>query len=202
MGKDDAFQSAYFDRYGGGANSLASGYSRGTGLGAEIIGTFVLVYTVFSATDPKRNAPSASPCSWCTWPPSPSPAPASTRPGAWAPPSSTTRTSPGTTTGSSGWALSWALPSRPSTTSTSSGLAPSRPSAPSGATRDERGLAVEQWRATYGRGAVSEENAIIHRSTWVPVVGSGRLFFVSAAAALRACVRFGLVSFPCNVIMS
>nr|ACG34945.1 hypothetical protein [Zea mays] len=27
-------------------------------------------------------------------------------------------------------------------------------------------------------------------------------FFVSAAAALRACVRFGLVSFPCNVIMS
>jgi hypothetical protein len=49
---------------------------------------------------------------------------------------------------------------------------------------------------------VSEENAIIHRSTWVPVVGSGRLFFVSAAAALRACVRFGLVSFPCNVIMS
>ncbi|ONM53252.1 Aquaporin PIP2-1 [Zea mays] len=95
-----------------------------------------------------------------------------------------------------------ALPSRPSTTSTSSGLAPSRPSAPSGATRDERGLAVEQWRATYGRGAVSEENAIIHRSTWVPVVGSGRLFFVSAAAALRACVRFGLVSFPCNVIMS
>jgi glycerol uptake facilitator-like aquaporin len=25
-------------------------------LGAEIIGTFVLVYTVFSATDPKRSA--------------------------------------------------------------------------------------------------------------------------------------------------
>ncbi|CAI0411811.1 unnamed protein product [Linum tenue] len=43
-------------KYGGGANSLNDGYSTGTGLGAEIIGTFVLVYTVFSATDPKRNA--------------------------------------------------------------------------------------------------------------------------------------------------
>ncbi|KAK8621695.1 hypothetical protein V6N13_081128 [Hibiscus sabdariffa] len=37
-------------------NNLAHGYSTGTGLGAEIIGTFVLVYTVFSGTDPKRNA--------------------------------------------------------------------------------------------------------------------------------------------------
>ncbi|GKV05644.1 hypothetical protein SLEP1_g17631 [Rubroshorea leprosula] len=51
-----AFQKAYYDRYGGGANELSAGYSKGTGLGAEIIGTFVLVYTVFSATDPKRNA--------------------------------------------------------------------------------------------------------------------------------------------------
>lgn len=51
-----AFQKAYYNRYGGGANELASGYNKGTGLGAEIIGTFVLVYTVFSATDPKRNA--------------------------------------------------------------------------------------------------------------------------------------------------
>nr|GMC48759.1 aquaporin PIP2-1-like [Ipomoea batatas] len=51
-----AFQKAYYVRYGGGANELADGYSKGTGLGAEIIGTFVLVYTVFSATDPKRNA--------------------------------------------------------------------------------------------------------------------------------------------------
>ncbi|KAF2312101.1 hypothetical protein GH714_028056 [Hevea brasiliensis] len=51
-----AFQKAYYNRYGGGANELADGYSKGTGLGAEIIGTFVLVYTVFSATDPKRNA--------------------------------------------------------------------------------------------------------------------------------------------------
>ncbi|PKI62621.1 hypothetical protein CRG98_017043 [Punica granatum] len=51
-----AFQKAYYNRYGGGANELADGYSKGTGLGAEIIGTFVLVYTVFSATDPKRSA--------------------------------------------------------------------------------------------------------------------------------------------------
>ncbi|XP_062018542.1 aquaporin PIP-type-like [Rosa rugosa] len=41
---------------GGGANAVAAGYSNGTALGAEIIGTFVLVYTVFSTTDPKRNA--------------------------------------------------------------------------------------------------------------------------------------------------
>ncbi|CAN6559808.1 hypothetical protein FF1_029637 [Malus domestica] len=51
-----AFQKSYYVKYGGGANELADGYNKGTGLGAEIIGTFVLVYTVFSATDPKRNA--------------------------------------------------------------------------------------------------------------------------------------------------
>ncbi|XP_059430019.1 aquaporin PIP2-7 [Corylus avellana] len=51
-----AFQKSYYTRYGGGANELAAGYNKGVGLGAEIIGTFVLVYTVFSATDPKRNA--------------------------------------------------------------------------------------------------------------------------------------------------
>ncbi|CAI0397839.1 unnamed protein product [Linum tenue] len=51
-----AFQKSYYTRYGGGANELAAGYNKGTGLGAEIIGTFVLVYTVFSATDPKRSA--------------------------------------------------------------------------------------------------------------------------------------------------
>ncbi|OEL29901.1 Aquaporin PIP2-4 [Dichanthelium oligosanthes] len=56
VGLVKGFQSAYYVRYGGGANELASGYSKGTGLAAEIIGTFVLVYTVFSATDPKRNA--------------------------------------------------------------------------------------------------------------------------------------------------
>lgn len=51
-----AFQSSYYETYGGGANELNAGYSAGVGLSAEIIGTFVLVYTVFSATDPKRSA--------------------------------------------------------------------------------------------------------------------------------------------------
>ncbi|CAL9756899.1 unnamed protein product [Musa acuminata subsp. burmannicoides] len=45
-----------YNSHGGGANVVATGYSKGTALGAEIIGTFVLVYTVFSATDPKRSA--------------------------------------------------------------------------------------------------------------------------------------------------
>ncbi|KAE8656833.1 Aquaporin PIP2-3 [Hibiscus syriacus] len=51
-----AFQKTYYNSYGGGANEVADGFNKGTGLGAEIIGTFVLVYTVFAATDPKRNA--------------------------------------------------------------------------------------------------------------------------------------------------
>ena len=34
---------------------MAHGYTKGDGLGAEIVGTFVLVYTVFSATDAKRS---------------------------------------------------------------------------------------------------------------------------------------------------
>nr|AMR70510.1 plasma membrane intrinsic protein [Vigna unguiculata] len=50
------FQKSFCNRYGGGANSVSDGYNKGTAVGAEIIGTFVLVYTVFSATDPKRNA--------------------------------------------------------------------------------------------------------------------------------------------------
>jgi len=45
-----------YDAYGGGANSVGSGFSVAAALGAEIAGTFVLVYTVFSATDPKRTA--------------------------------------------------------------------------------------------------------------------------------------------------
>ncbi|CAN1258048.1 Probable aquaporin PIP2-5 [Linum perenne] len=56
VGLVKAFQSSHYTKYGGGANTLSPGYSKGTGLGAEIIGTFVLVYTVFSATDPKRSA--------------------------------------------------------------------------------------------------------------------------------------------------
>ncbi|PRQ58122.1 aquaporin PIP1-3 [Rosa rugosa] len=45
-----------YEVLGGGANSVNHGYTKGDGLGAEIVGTFVLVYTVFSATDAKRNA--------------------------------------------------------------------------------------------------------------------------------------------------
>ena len=56
MGLVKAFMKHYYNTLGGGANSVAPGYSKGTALGAEIIGTFVLVYTVFSATDPKRSA--------------------------------------------------------------------------------------------------------------------------------------------------
>jgi aquaporin PIP len=45
-----------YELQGGGANVVNHGYTKGDGLGAEIVGTFVLVYTVFSATDAKRNA--------------------------------------------------------------------------------------------------------------------------------------------------
>ncbi|KAK4368162.1 hypothetical protein RND71_011954 [Anisodus tanguticus] len=45
-----------YNTHGGGANTVAVGYSRGVALGAEIIGTFVLMYTVFSATDAKSKA--------------------------------------------------------------------------------------------------------------------------------------------------
>lgn len=50
------FQPGPYQQFGGGANTVASGYTKGDGLGAEIVGTFVLVYTVFSATDAKRSA--------------------------------------------------------------------------------------------------------------------------------------------------
>ncbi|KAG6410916.1 hypothetical protein SASPL_128989 [Salvia splendens] len=56
VGLVKAFMKGPYNRLGGGANTVADGYNTGTALGAEIIGTFVLVYTVFSATDPKRNA--------------------------------------------------------------------------------------------------------------------------------------------------
>ncbi|XP_039146042.1 probable aquaporin PIP2-8 [Dioscorea cayenensis subsp. rotundata] len=56
VGLVKAFMKHHYNSLGGGANEVSSGYSNGTALGAEIIGTFVLVYTVFSATDPKRMA--------------------------------------------------------------------------------------------------------------------------------------------------
>ncbi|XP_062090351.1 aquaporin PIP1-2-like [Humulus lupulus] len=50
------FEHSQYKLQGGGANVVNPGYSKGDGLGAEIVGTFVLVYTVFSATDAKRSA--------------------------------------------------------------------------------------------------------------------------------------------------
>ncbi|KHN34737.1 Putative aquaporin PIP-type 7a [Glycine soja] len=46
----------FYGQHNGGANFVAPGYTKGDGLGAEIVGTFILVYTVFSATDAKRSA--------------------------------------------------------------------------------------------------------------------------------------------------
>nr|GLL26248.1 aquaporin PIP2-7-like [Ipomoea trifida] len=56
VGLVKALTKAFFDTVGGGANTVQPGFSKGVGLVAEILATFFLVYTVFSATDPKRNA--------------------------------------------------------------------------------------------------------------------------------------------------
>nr|ACR56616.1 plasma intrinsic protein 2;6 [Juglans regia] len=56
VGLVKAFMKHEYNTLGGGTNSVAQGYSKGTALGVEIIGTFGVVYTVFSATDPKRSA--------------------------------------------------------------------------------------------------------------------------------------------------
>ncbi|KAL6846045.1 hypothetical protein ACP4OV_023493 [Aristida adscensionis] len=45
-----------FEMLGGGANMVSPGLSVGAAFAAELLGTFVLVYVVFSATDPKRTA--------------------------------------------------------------------------------------------------------------------------------------------------
>ncbi|KAL3687073.1 hypothetical protein R1sor_013382 [Riccia sorocarpa] len=51
-----AFQKTRFQVEGGGTNFVAEGITIGAGLGAEILGTFTLVYVVYSATDPKLKA--------------------------------------------------------------------------------------------------------------------------------------------------
>ncbi|XVF62224.1 hypothetical protein PTKIN_Ptkin08bG0200200 [Pterospermum kingtungense] len=56
VGLAKAITRQYYNTQGGGANTVAPGHSKASGLGAEIIGTFILVYTVLSATDPKRKA--------------------------------------------------------------------------------------------------------------------------------------------------
>ncbi|BBN07720.1 aquaporin PIP [Marchantia polymorpha subsp. ruderalis] len=45
-----------FQVLGGATNTVSADFSIGTGLAAEIIGTFFLVYVVYSATDAKRKA--------------------------------------------------------------------------------------------------------------------------------------------------
>lgn len=51
-----AFQPSFYQAAGGGANAVEHGFTKGAGLGAEVVGTFVLVYVVFAATDAKRTA--------------------------------------------------------------------------------------------------------------------------------------------------
>ncbi|KAL2629083.1 hypothetical protein R1flu_013769 [Riccia fluitans] len=51
-----AWQKTRFQALDGGTNFVADGLSSGAGLGAEILGTFILVYVVYSATDAKRKA--------------------------------------------------------------------------------------------------------------------------------------------------
>ncbi|XP_043698513.1 aquaporin PIP1-1-like, partial [Telopea speciosissima] len=51
VGVVKGFQKTQYQMLGGGANEVSHGYTKGDGLGAEIVGTFILVYTVFSATD-------------------------------------------------------------------------------------------------------------------------------------------------------
>lgn len=51
-----AYQSSYYDELGGAANRVKPGYSIGTALAAETVGTFVLVYTVLSTINPRRRA--------------------------------------------------------------------------------------------------------------------------------------------------
>jgi aquaporin PIP len=47
--------STMFHEYGGGANYIHQGYSVGKGLVAEMVGTWLLVFTVMSATDSERK---------------------------------------------------------------------------------------------------------------------------------------------------
>ncbi|KAG6553713.1 hypothetical protein Mapa_004628 [Marchantia paleacea] len=51
-----ALQENPFDELNGGTNFVNPAFSIPTGLAAEIVGTFVLVYVVYTATDAKRRA--------------------------------------------------------------------------------------------------------------------------------------------------
>ncbi|BBN07548.1 aquaporin PIP [Marchantia polymorpha subsp. ruderalis] len=118
-----ALQKRPFQRYNGGTNFVAQDLSASTGLAAEIIGTFVLVYVVYSATDGKRRArDSHIPCLWYIWLQSQLQGRESTLHEALVLLFCGVTSSPGTTSGSSGWVLSSALLWQPLTTNSSSDL--------------------------------------------------------------------------------
>lgn len=50
------WQRTYYEDHGGGTNFVHHGYTKGSALGAEIVGTFVLLFVVLCASDPKRKA--------------------------------------------------------------------------------------------------------------------------------------------------
>ncbi|GAQ85890.1 aquaporin [Klebsormidium nitens] len=56
-----AVNKTLFSQTNGGANFVQPGYDKGDALGVEIIGTFVLITTVFAATDPVRSCREGSP---------------------------------------------------------------------------------------------------------------------------------------------
>ncbi|RVW76448.1 putative aquaporin PIP1-2 [Vitis vinifera] len=55
-GMEKGFQRHDFEMLGGGINVVASGHPKLAGLGAEIVGTVILVYPVLSTIDAKRNS--------------------------------------------------------------------------------------------------------------------------------------------------
>ncbi|KAF3539004.1 hypothetical protein F2Q69_00018221 [Brassica cretica] len=99
-----AFQSSYYVRYGGGANSLADGYSTGTSLAVEIIAPSSRPQTLNEVQETPTFQRVLAPlpigfrCSWGTWLPFPSPELELTRQGVSEQPLSSTRASHGMTT--------------------------------------------------------------------------------------------------------
>ena len=108
------FQPGLYQTNGGGANVVAHGYTKGSGLGAEIVGTFVL-FTLFSQLLMLREVPETLMSlswlrfqlgllsSWCTWLPSQLQELVSTQLVVLVQQSSSTRTRAGMITGFSGW---------------------------------------------------------------------------------------------------
>ncbi|KAL7248503.1 hypothetical protein ACSBR2_003271 [Camellia fascicularis] len=55
-GRSEGLPEKPYEMLGGGANTVSSGYTKGNDHGAEIMGTFIVVYSARSATDAMRNA--------------------------------------------------------------------------------------------------------------------------------------------------